>query len=88
VRKYIAFAALFGFLIALFWMILGFLLFNGPNGRIADLYYLGGKLVCPVFPVTSANNAYGPFLNASIYALAMWIILRLKKSFQSSSRSS
>jgi hypothetical protein len=78
VRKYIALAALFGFLIAAFWMVLGFILFNVPNGRIADLYYLGGELVCPIFPVNSPHDIYGPLVNAFLYASVMWMALQVK----------
>jgi len=65
-------------------MVLGFILFNAPNGRIADLYYLGGELLCPIFPVNSAHDIYGPLVNAVLYASVMWMGLQVKAWLQSS----
>jgi hypothetical protein len=63
-------------------MFLGLVLFNAPNGRIADLYYLGGDIVCPIFPVNSSHDVYGPFVNALLYASVAWILLRATKRFR------
>jgi len=73
--KRITICGVFGFVIAGFWMCLGLLMFNEPNGKIADLYYTTGKLVCPIFPVSSSHDLYGPPINAFLYAIVAWIIL-------------
>ena len=78
--KRVALAGLAGFLISIFWMFLGLVLFNVGNGLVANLYYLVGEIVCPFFPVNSAHDVYGPFVNAVLYASLAWIILRMIKS--------
>ncbi len=77
--KCIAFAALTGFLAAICWIILGFVFFNAHNGWWADLYYLGARLVCPIFPITSTSFEYGPPINACLYGFVMWLFLVLRK---------
>lgn len=46
---------------------------------MADLYYIGGEIVCPIFPVNSAHDVYGPFVNALLYASIAWILLGATK---------
>jgi hypothetical protein len=58
-------------------MFLGLLLFNEPNGRIADFYYLTGEIICPIFPVNSAHDVYGPIVNAILYMAVAWIALKM-----------
>src|SRR5450432_4162777 len=71
--KFIGIAAAIGFLIEISWMFLGFLMFNAPNGSVANLYYLGGEIVCPIFPVNSRFDLYGLLVNPLLYGAVAWI---------------
>ena len=74
--KFIGIAAAIGFLIEISWMFLGFLMFNAPNGSVANLYYLGGGMVCPIFPVNSRFDLYGLLVNPLLYGAVAWTIAR------------
>ena len=76
--KRVALAACVGFLVSILWMLLGFVLFNAGTGLIADLYYAVARIVCPIFPVTSNYEAYGPFANGALYAFVTGIVLRIR----------
>ncbi len=77
--KRIVIVAAVGFCVPIFWLILGFLIFNGGNGLTTDLYYLGARLLCPIFPVTSSHFEFGPPINAFVYGLVTWLVLSVRR---------
>ncbi len=67
-----------GALVPLFWGILGFLLFNVPEGLGSRLFWGAVYVTCP-FWIIEGNKALVlmPLLNGSAYALLFWVITSL-----------
>jgi len=66
--------SLAGFACGLFWVVLSFVFFTAPQSLLVDVVKVVAVLSCPPFLVSFFG---APVLNAILYGLVSWMILRL-----------
>ena len=85
-KKTLILASLVGFLVPVFWEILGLMLFNVRDGR---WFWTAVYVTCPFFYFPSLHDLLPggdlsfPFLTALLYALVAFIFLKLRGKFKS-----
>jgi hypothetical protein len=71
-KRILIVSAVVGFAVPVFWGVLAFVDFNGPEGRLSDLFWDAVYITCPpwLIPEESplGNWFVTPFLNAALYA--------------------
>jgi hypothetical protein len=84
--KWIVYAALAGFVVGIFWVVMSFVFFTAePSGPWWAVYMLALVITCPawylpIFPLT-------PIGNAVIYALIAFFVFKLRQAARGSDRS-
>lgn len=79
-RRLIVISSAVGFLVPIFWGILGFILFSAPQSRFTDLYWATVYVTCPAwFNPGLWGSIIMPFANAVLYAgIAYFLVTTMR----------
>ncbi len=77
-KKVVIMSSVVGFAVPIFWGMVGFIMFNAPNGPLTDLYYALSFYTCPPMRIPD-NLTWGhflmtPFLNAALYGVVASVL--------------
>src|SRR5947208_16958895 len=79
----VAWAAVVGFAMPIFWGVLAFLNFNAPQSRSSDRFWDAVHITCPFWDLNLFGDAdlfLLPCINAALYGLTAFLLLGMKRS--------
>jgi hypothetical protein len=73
--KFLVAGFIIGALVPLFWGILSLILFNLPQGRLSDAFWIAVHITCPAWLINGQKSLFlTPLLNGCLYALIALLI--------------
>jgi hypothetical protein len=83
-KKWILLAAIVGFVVPIFWGVLGFIYFTAPQSRSTDLFWTVVHITCPFWDLASGGVSaiLVALLNAGLYGLIVFGFAKLKAALR------